>query len=128
LERAILTGGSGNKSLSASGFTLGPVTIDGGGGSDTITGGPGDDVLTGNSGNDVINGGPGTDTLVESGDVSFTLSNTNLSGVANDSLSSVERVRLTGGSGGNTMDASSFSLGPVTLDGGAGNDTLKAGT
>jgi RHS repeat-associated protein len=127
IEQAVLTGGSSNRAINASGFTLGSVTLDGGGGADTLTGGTGDDVLTGNAGNDAINGGPGIDTVVESGDVSYVLSNSSLTGMGSDSLSGVEQARLVGGPSANTIDATSFSLGSTTLDGGAGNDTLRGG-
>ena len=50
--------------LDASAFTLGPVTLSGGGGDDTFSGG---------TGNDQITGGGGTDVLVESADTNFTL-------------------------------------------------------
>src|SRR5262249_44718804 len=119
IEQASLTGGSNGKTINAAAFTLGPVTIIGGGGSDSITGGSRNDVLSGHLGNDTINGGPGTDTIVESADVSFVLSNTSLSGLGNDTLTSIERAILTGGAGANSIDASGFSVGSATLDGGS---------
>jgi Ca2+-binding RTX toxin-like protein len=136
-----LTGGDGDNVLDASTFR-GQVILDGGKGNDRLFGGPqndlldagdGDDTLTGGGGNDVIDGGPGTDVLIEAGDLSFTLSNsqllaTSLKGkpLATDILTGIDAAGLTGGAKNNTLNASAFS-GPVTLDGGAGNDTLTGG-
>jgi hypothetical protein len=106
IETAQLVGGAGNNVLDASGFT----------GATFLTGGPGDDT---------IRGGAGTDTLLESGNVDFVLSDTQLTGLGTDTLSGLEVVRLTGGAGNNLLDASAFS-GRAELDGGAGNDTLRA--
>jgi Ca2+-binding RTX toxin-like protein len=39
-------------------------------------------------------------------------------------LTSIERAVLTGGPGDNAINAAAFTLGPVTLNGGAGNDVL----
>jgi Ca2+-binding RTX toxin-like protein len=127
IETASLTGGSGNNNLNASAFTLGSVTLNGGAGNDTLTGGSANDVLTGGSGNDVIDGGNGIDRLVESANLNFTLTNTSLTGNGTDSLSNIETASLTGGNGNNTLNASTFTLGSVTLNGGAGNDTLTGG-
>jgi len=41
-----------------------------------------------------------------------------------DTLAGIESAELTGGTGANTIDASAFTLGSVTLNGGAGNDIL----
>ena len=65
------------------------------------------------------------DTLLELGNVNFTLTNSILQGLGTDGMTSIESANLTGGSGNNVLDASAFTLGPVTLDGGAGNDTLR---
>lgn len=58
--------------------------------------------------------------------MNFTLSDMQLTGRGTDTLANLEHARLTGGVGNNTLRASSFS-GPVTLDGGAGNDRLFGG-
>ena len=122
---------------SASAFTLGPETLEGGDGTDTLRGGSGNDTLrgglgndslSGGLGNDSIDGGTGVDTLVETADVDLTLTNTSLVGLGTDVLTAIESAILTGGLGGNRLDASAFTVGPVTLDGGAGNDTLLGGT
>ncbi|AFY73019.1 VCBS repeat-containing protein [Synechococcus sp. PCC 7502] len=128
IESANLTGGIGNNILNASTFTLGSVTLNGGTGDDTLIGGNSTDTLTGGLDNDSLNGGDGTDTVKESGDVNFTLTNTTLTGLGSDTLFSIESANLTGGIGDNTLDASAFTLGSVTLNGGAGNDTLTGGT
>ena len=135
IEQATLTGGASNNTLDAAAFS-GPVTLVGGAGNDSLVGGlgadslfgnSGDDTLTGGLGNDRIEGSLGTDKLVESGDVSFTLTNTSLIGLGTDTLSSIEQASLMGGVSNNTLDAAAFS-GPVTLVGGAGNDTLTGGS
>jgi len=128
IQRAHLSAGPGGRTLDASAFTLGPVTLVGGAGNDTLIGTAADDELSGGLGNDSINGAGGTDTLVEFGDVNMTLTNTTLSGLGSDSLSSVERARLTGGAGNNNINAAAFTLGSVTLIGEAGDDTLVGGT
>lgn len=129
-----LNGGDGNDTLTG-GF--GNDTLDGGAGNDSLDGGVGNDTLTGGLGNDIITGGDGTDTLVESADRFFTLTNTSLETKLlttgnkvefTDTLSGIEQARLTGGAGANTINASAFTLGAVTLDGQAGNDILTGGT
>src|SRR6185436_4438058 len=42
--------------------------------------------------------------------------------------SGIEQARLTGGDSANTLDASAFTKGSVTLIGGDGDDTLKGGS
>lgn len=141
IDRAVLTGTSGNNTMNAGGFSK-PVTLNGLDGDDLLLGGDGDDVLNGgndddeldgNGGNDTLNGGSGTDTVDEEGDTNFVVTNGLLdsslaSGLGNDSMSSIEVVNLTGGNGGNTFDASAFTVGRVELFGGGGNDTLRGGS
>jgi uncharacterized delta-60 repeat protein len=62
IDEAWVVGSGGKDTLNASAFT-GPVTLDGGAGSDTLIGGFGDDLLKGGAGNDSLDGGVGTDTL-----------------------------------------------------------------
>lgn len=83
--------------------------------------------LTGGAGNDTFLGSTAVDLLVESGDVNFTVTNTQLTGVGIDVLSGIDRVRLNGGIGANLLDAGATSM-RVTLNGGDGNDTLIGGS
>lgn len=137
IEGVFLIGGSGNNNLNASGSSLAAIALDGdagndtlkgGSGSDLLDGGDGNDTLTGSAGNDSFTGGAGTDRVSETGNVNFTLTNTTLTGNGSDTLNSIERATLTGGTGNNNLNASAFTLGAVTLNGEAGNDTLKAGS
>jgi Ca2+-binding RTX toxin-like protein len=143
IEDATLTGGASANVMDASVFTgkllmnglAGNDTLTGGSNNDVLDGGLGDDILsggngfnilTGGLGNDILSGGNGVDRVVETGDVNFTLTNTQLTGNGTDKLSSIDNAQLTGGVGNNTIDASSFS-GNVRLNGGFGNDLLKVG-
>ncbi|HID21854.1 MAG TPA: hypothetical protein EYP14_05565, partial [Planctomycetaceae bacterium] len=118
IEQAVLTGGAGPNLLDASAFTLGPVTLDGAGGDDTLIGG---------ADNDSLIGGEGDDQVRQSADVDQTLADTLLTGRGQDSLAGIETAWLTGGAGANVLDATAFTLGPVTLDGADGDDTLISG-
>ena len=66
---------------------------------------------------------------MESRDADFTLTNTSLTIGAGETsaLSGIERASLTGGPSANILNASAFTLGSVTLIGGAGDDTLRGG-
>ncbi len=141
IERAVLTGNNTANNLNAGGFS-GSATLNGAGGADVLNGGSGDDVLNGgnendtldgNGGNDTLNGDQGTDTVDEEGDTDFEVTNTLLdsnlgSGLGDDSMNSIERVVLTGGSGRNDFNASAFTAGSVTLNGAGGDDTLRGGS
>lgn len=130
----LLMGGAGNDSVGGSGNN---DSVYGGAGADTLAGGDGDDillgqngdgdVLTGGLGNDTLSGGDGDDIVAESGDVNFTLTNFLLTGLGSDQLVSIEGVSIVGGMGANLIDASA-STKPITLVGGAGNDTLLGGS
>ncbi len=150
-ESASLTGGTGSDSINTSAFTF-SVTLDGGAGHDTLTssggadlllGGDGSDLLNGGSGNDTLNGQDGNDKLVgaagvdelvggndsdsviETANADFTLTNATLViGTTTDIVSEIESASLTGGIGNNTLTASAFTFGGVTLSGGTGNDSL----
>jgi Ca2+-binding RTX toxin-like protein len=64
VEQAALLGvDSGPNLMSAAGFTVGPVTLQGGLGNDTLTGGSKNDLLVGGIGDDSLSGGDGNDTL-----------------------------------------------------------------
>jgi Ca2+-binding RTX toxin-like protein len=118
---------SGNANLNGTGNTANNK-LTGNTGNNTLTGGDGNDSLTGGLGDDSLTGGNGTDRVIESGNVNFTLTNTSLTGLGSDTLSSIEQASLTGGSGNNSINASAFTLGTVILSGGDGNDTLTGGT
>jgi Ca2+-binding RTX toxin-like protein len=130
----LLNGNEGNDSLKGGSFkdTLfggaGNDSLLGVGDSDKLYGEDGNDTLVGGIGNDTLDGGSGTaDLIVESGNVNFTLTNTQLTGNGTDSVIGVETASLTGGSSANKLDASAFT-GNVTLIGGDGNDTLIGGS
>ncbi|MGH2692863.1 MAG: calcium-binding protein, partial [Actinomycetota bacterium] len=120
-----LTGGAGVDSLTAG---AGDDSLNGGTGGDSLTGGSENDILTGAAGDDSLTGDDGTDRVVETADASFTLTNTTLTGDGSDTLATIEGATLTGGAAANTINASAFTAGPVTLDGAAGNDTLTGGS
>lgn len=150
-ESASLTGSDGNDSISASAVKF-PVTLVGGAGNDTLTsgsgadslvGGDGDDKLVGGSGSDTLKGEAGADTLTgadgldqldggdgsdvvsESANANMTLADSSLT-IASivEAMTSIERASLTGGAGNNTLNATGFTVGSVTLSGGNGNDSL----
>ncbi len=68
--------------------------------------------------------------LSVAGDVNYVLTNTKLtlSNGGNYNLTGVTNVTLTAGSSNDTIDATAFSAGPVTLNGGTGKATLKGGS
>lgn len=105
------------------------IQLEGGSGNDllyadaTLLGDAGNDTLVSGIGNDTINGGDGTDRVVATGNVNFTLTNTTLTGLGTDTLTSIEQASLTGGDGANTFNIGAFS-GSVTLNGAGGADTV----
>lgn len=128
IERANLTGGDSSNIIDASGSSL-EATLSGGAGNDTLKGGSGDDILTGGAGNDILDGGEGFNQVVEFGDSGFFLTNTELFGNGQDTLSGIKSVTLTGGASDNVIGASvGFTLGAVILNGRGGNDILQGGT
>lgn len=130
----VLVGGVGNDVVNGQ---AGDDIQYGGSGKDLLIGDVGDDqlngqgssgdTLTGGLGNDTLNGGGGSDFVQESGDVNFTLSALSLQGVGDDTLTSVERVVLTGGASANNIDVSG-STGSVTVLAGGGDDTVTGGS
>jgi Ca2+-binding RTX toxin-like protein len=88
--------------------------------------GSGGDTLIGGDGSDTMHGGGGNDTVMEAGDVNFTLSSLSLQGVGDDTLTSIEKVFITGGPSANFIDVSG-STGEVTVLAGAGDDTVIGG-
>ncbi|WP_316346829.1 DUF4347 domain-containing protein [Desulfuromonas acetoxidans] len=129
IEQAMLTGGDSVNTLDASAFTLGSVALYGEGGDDTLIGSVSDDYLSGGEGSDAISGNGGIDTLIEARDADMVLTDSALTiGAEVDSLSGITHAELTGGDSANVIDASTFTAGNVTLDGGAGDDILYGGS
>ncbi len=153
----ILTGGSGNDLLfgESGNDTLngkgGNDLLFGGDGDDTLTGGSGDDQVFGQAGNDTIiwnpgdgtdlnEGGDGNDTVVVNGgngDENFTIT-PNGTRVRFDRLNPApfsldigtsENLVVNGNGGDDTITASNglAALIQITMNGGAGNDTLTGG-
>ncbi|MCX7420357.1 MAG: calcium-binding protein [Planctomycetia bacterium] len=132
----VLNGDDGSDTLN--GGTLAD-TLNGGAGNDSLVGGAANDKLNGQDGdNDTLIGGTGSDTLdgglgigdrvVDAGNFNFVLTNVLLTGNGSDTLVGIEAASLTGGISNNTLDASAFTAGNVTLIGNAGNDTLIGGS
>ncbi len=108
----VLSGGAGND------------TLHGGDGNDTLNGGDGDDMLIGDLGNDIFNGGAGFDTVSyqsASGPINTDWIGHVTGAAGNDQIGgSVERIV-----GSNFNDVLTAFVGiDMTLEGGAGNDTL----
>ena len=132
IERVWIVGiGNFANTFNASACSL-PVTLDGGAGNDiligggntdVLLGGDGDDHLTGKAGTNALNGGEGTDTLVESGNVKFTLTNNKLTGTGTDNLTSLEVAELTGGVSSNTFTVNGW-VGTGSINGNGGDDTI----
>jgi len=128
-----INGSAGNDTLTGS---QGDDTLNGGSGADQLVGGRGNDKLHGQGGSlDTLSGGPGDDTLdggdgydhiSESANVSFSVTNSTLTGLGNDTLINIQLAQLFGGSSDNTIDASAFS-GRAFLNGLGGDDTLTGG-
>jgi Ca2+-binding RTX toxin-like protein len=110
----------------------GPDVIEGvvgGGGDDSITGNALDNTFTDSPGNDTYTGGAGSNTIVATADADMLLTDGALVvGTETNTLAGIGRAILTGGPAANILDASSFTLGPVTLIGGDGDDFLYGGS
>lgn len=138
IETLRVAGWKGNDTINAGGFTGMNYSFFGGEGNDYLAGGSkadrlsgddGDDFLTGGLGNDQLLGGAGTDSIHEVGDVNFVATDTSLTGVGTDILSSIEVISLTGGAGNNILNASALTSAVYAdLDGGDGNDTITGGS
>jgi Ca2+-binding RTX toxin-like protein len=103
-------------------------TVSGNEGNDTLIGGSGSDSIIGGLGNDSINGGTGIDRIrVSARGANITLTNTSVTGEGVDSLTGIENAELfvfQSNSIPGNIDASAFTLGSVTLDGGVGRNNL----
>jgi Ca2+-binding RTX toxin-like protein len=139
VEQAELAGGGSGNRLDASAFS-GAVTLIGGAGDDLLRGGAGVDRLAGGDGDDTLDGGAGsgpagsydggdgTDQLeVRGGSVRLSATGVAFAGLDVMPLTGIEQANLLGGPAADRLDAAQFA-GPVTLDGGDGNDTLLGGS
>lgn len=121
-----LSGGTGNDVVDAAGGSDvvdggdGSDVVDGGSGDDTLSGGAGDDQIDGTSGNDRIDGGDGRDVIAPGTGAGRTSG-----GAGNDqiALSGAAGGEVSGDDGDDTLDATD-AVGPVALDGGAGQDSV----
>jgi Ca2+-binding RTX toxin-like protein len=121
----LIEGNDGDDSLFGS---AGADTLVGGNGDDSLFGqGGSGDRLTGGTGDDVLSGGAGTDAAVESGDVDFTVTNTQLTGIGIDRLIGVEKAILTTGDSANLIDSTSYT-GLIIVITGDGDDTVNSGS
>ncbi|MFP6669837.1 MAG: hypothetical protein VB857_00360, partial [Pirellulaceae bacterium] len=143
----MLKGGSNNDKLFGEGdgdYLYGNAGNDylvGGSGMDYLRGGDGNDTLRGSGDwngtlyndnmNDYLMGGAGYDKVVDEVLENAELTNSYLklnsfSGnvVEYNMLNSIESVKLTGNGNDNTIDASEYSDGKLTVSGGKGDDTL----
>lgn len=114
----LLLGGAGNDSL------------DGGNGNDRIKGHSGDDTLGGAGGNDLLEGGPDADYRIETIRSHVTVTDTGITGLGTDTIRGdltlialIVDIRVNRGLRLNARDFNS----PITLVGGAANDTLTGG-
>jgi Ca2+-binding RTX toxin-like protein len=136
-DTLVINGLGGNDVINGSASSL-RLTLDGGTGNDTLTGsgandiirgGDGNDRLTGGAGKNILDGGTGDNTVVATGDNNYFLSNTQLVGdIESDTLANIQHAKLVAGAGNSLLNASSFTLGSVTLQGGNGNDALLGGS
>ncbi|ELS05561.1 hypothetical protein,putative calcium-binding protein [Xenococcus sp. PCC 7305] len=101
--------------------------IEGEGGFDELYGEAGDDTLRGGNGDDTIFGGAGSDRVLETGNLNFTVTDTQVIGRGTDTFSEVELVEISTGGGQNNIDASAVTQLPVKLNGAGGRDTLQGG-
>ena len=133
-----ISGGDGDDSLDASAFdpTNGALNAFFGAG---LTGNGGNDTLVGSHGQDTFEGSSGTDRLVASnapqpnlvfstvsGQLRFDGDDL-LQGGTTELVTGIEQASLTGSAGANVLNAGVVTF-PVTLRGGAGNDTLTSGS
>jgi Ca2+-binding RTX toxin-like protein len=130
IENAILTGGPGNNTLDSSNSTR----------NTTLRGNEGNDIFITGNGSDFVFGGLGTDTYIRnlSGlgvETEVTLQNTSITIIRDpfgipltetDLLNSIESVQITGSNLQDVFDLGGWTAGTVTVNGGAGEDILRA--
>jgi len=87
-----------------------------------------DNVIIGNVAHNTLDGGEGRDWLYSQGDIDFTASEGTLTGLDTDTFTNIETLRLIGGAGDNTFDASALITTRVVLTGRNGDDTFKGGS
>lgn len=118
-----LLGGTGNDVLQSG---AGNDSLDGGVGNDVLNGQNGDDTLTGGAGNDVLAGAAGNDVINELVTGTYVLTAIGATGLGTDTYTAIESAVINGDGASNGINTVAF-LGPVTIDGGAGNDTIFSG-
>jgi Ca2+-binding RTX toxin-like protein len=134
----IISGDAGNNLISA---LAGNDTVNGNGGNDILNGGDGTDILNGGDDNDTLKGDAGNDTLIGGAGIdrvkvnavgrNIILTNNSVTGDGVDSLTGIETAELFVFQSNNipgNIDASAFTLGSVTLDGGIGRNNLIGGS
>lgn len=122
IERFSFTGGSGDDSLQ------------GHSSNDTLLGGEGRDTLNGGAGTDSIDGGNGIDTWIANyngltGAINIQLktsSNEVLGGISGTSVTNIEQLQFTAGSGNDNISTAPFANND-TVYGGGGDDTINVG-
>ena len=131
--------GAGNDIVYGDNLVTNPLVVSVGSRRDTLLGDSGvdmlfgqeeDDILSGGPdeatpSNDILDGGTGIDRVLQELDGNQTLNNSQLVGEGTDAVISIERATLIGGVSANMLDATLFTLGPVTLIGMGGGDTLR---
>jgi hypothetical protein len=137
VQSLTVNGGSGGNTINVQGTASGTaVTFSTDAGSDAITVGSAANTLDGIQGGLIINGQAGTNTLTfnDQGATTaktYTLTPTTLArtGAALITFFTVQGLTLNCGSGGNTFNIPATVSGtPVTVNAGAGNDTIAVGS
>ena len=92
--------------------------------------GPNAFTVSGWTGRGTLDGLGGTDQIVAIRDTDQTLTNTSLASLGWGllTLKRIETAKLSGGNSSNKLIANAFTLGPVTLSGGNGDDVLIGGS
>ena len=121
IASAILSGGAGNETLDATGFS-GTAWLYGGSGADTLLAGSGNDYLDGGTGNDSLVGGAGIDILNGATGAGDTL----MAGLGDTTIYGSPFADVIDAAAGN--DLIYGDGGSDNITGGAGNDTIVGGT